>query len=266
LEYAIDTIQRNTKALLDASKEVGLEVNPEKTKYMLESRCQTAGQRQSIKTGSRPFESVAKLKYLGTILTDQNFIHEEIKSRLNSGNACYHSVQSLLSSFLLSRNVKVKIYKTIILPVVLYGCETWSLTLREEYRLRVFDKRVLRRIFGLKRDEVTGELRKLHNEELHNLFSSPDIIKQVKSRRMRWAGHVARMGEERKVYNVLLVKPERKRPLGRPWRRWEDGIRMDLREIGLGGGVDWIRLSQGRDRWRAVVSAVMNLRFLAPRS
>jgi hypothetical protein len=111
---------------------VGLEVNPEKTKYMLVSRCQKAGQRQSIKIGNRSFESVAKFKYLGTTLTDQICIHEEIKSRLNSGNACCHSVQSLLSSRLLSRKVKVKIYITIILPVVLYGCETCSLTLREE--------------------------------------------------------------------------------------------------------------------------------------
>jgi hypothetical protein len=106
---------------------------------------------------------------LETTLTDQNGIQEEIKSRLNSGNACYHSVQSLLSSRLLSRNVKVKIYKTIILPVVLYGCETWSFTLRGEHRLRVFENRVLRIIFGPKRDEVTGEWRKLHNEELHIL-------------------------------------------------------------------------------------------------
>jgi hypothetical protein len=123
-------------------------------------------------------------------------MQDEIKSRLNSGYACYHSVQSLLSSRLLSRNVKVKIYKTTILPVVLYGCQTWSLTLREEHRLRVFENRVLRRIFGPTRDVVTGEWRKLHNEELHILYFFPNIIRQVKSRRMRWAGHVARMGEE----------------------------------------------------------------------
>jgi hypothetical protein len=170
-----------------------------------------------------------------------------------------------LSSHLLSRNVKVKIYKTIILPVVLYGCETWSLTLREELRLMVFENRVLRIIFVPKRDEVTGEWRKLHSEELHNLYSSPDVIRQVKSMRMRWAGHVARMGEERKVYKVSVGKPEGRRRLGRPRRRWEDGVRIDLREIGL-GGLDWIRLAQDRYRWRAVVSAVMNLRVLAPRS
>jgi hypothetical protein len=166
---------------------------------------------------------------------------------------------------LLSRNLKVKIYKTIILPVVLYGCVTWSLTLREEHRLRVFENRVLRRIFGPNRDEVTGEWRRLHNEELHNLYSSPDIIRQVKSRRIRWAGHVARMREDRKVYKVLVGKPEGKRPLGRPRRRWENGIRIDLRDIGL-GSVDWIRLAEDRDRWRAILLAVMNFRVLAPLS
>jgi hypothetical protein len=124
---------------------------------------------------------------------------------------------------------------------------------------------VLRGIFGPKRDEVTGEWRKLHSRELHNLYSSPDIIRQIKSRRMRWAGHVARMGEGRNLYRVLVGKSKGKRPLVRPRRRWEDGIKMDLREIEW-GGVEWIHLTQDRDRWRAVVSAVMNLRVLTPRS
>jgi hypothetical protein len=152
-------------------------------------------------------------------VTNQNLIQEEIKRRLNSGNACYHSVQNLLSPRLLSKNVKVRIYKTIVLPVVLYGCETWSLTVREEYKLKVFEKRVLRRIFGPKKDGETGGWRKLHNEELHNLYPSPSIIRIIKSRRMRWAGHVARMGEKRSMYMILVRKPERKRPLGRPRRR-----------------------------------------------
>jgi hypothetical protein len=112
-------------------------------------------------------------------------MHEEIKGRPNSGNACNHSVQSLLSSCPLSRNLKVEIYKTIILPVVLYGCETWSLTLREEHRLTVFENRALRRIFGPKMNEVTEEWRMMHSEELHNLYSSPDIIRHIKSRRIR---------------------------------------------------------------------------------
>jgi len=106
--------------------------------------------------------------------------------------------------------------KTILLPVVLYGCETWSLTLREECRLRVFENRVWRRIFGLNRDEVKGEWRKVHNEELNDLYSSPNIVRVIKSRRMRWVRHVARMGEERGLYRILVGKPAGKRPLGRP--------------------------------------------------
>jgi hypothetical protein len=129
--------------------------------------------------------------------------------------------------------VKVRIYKIIILPVVLYGCETWSLTVREEHKLRVFENRVLRRIFGVKRDRVMGGWRKLYSEELHNLYSSPSTIRIIKSRRMRWAGHVARMGEKRNVYRLLVGKPEGKRPLGRPRRRWIDNIKIDLLEIGL---------------------------------
>ncbi|KAJ4427543.1 hypothetical protein ANN_25191 [Periplaneta americana] len=125
----------------------------------------------------------------------------------------------------------VRIYKTVILPVVPYGCETWTLTLREEHRLRVFENKVLRKIFGAKKDEVTGEWRKLHNTELHALYSSADIIRNIKSRRLKWAGHVARMGESRNAYRVLVGRPEGKRPLGRQRRRW-DNIKMDLREVG----------------------------------
>jgi len=150
-----------------------------------------------------------------------------------------NSVQNLLSSSLLSKNLKIKIYKTIILPVVLYGCETWSLTLREERRVRVFENRVLRRMFWPKRDEVTGEWRKLHNEELNVLYSSLNILRVIKSRRMRWAGHVARMGEGKSVYRFLVGKLGGKKPLGRPMPRWEDDIKMDLQEVGC-GGMDWI--------------------------
>jgi len=139
-----------------------------------------------------------------------------------------------------------------------YGYETWSLTLREERKLRVFENMVLR-IFGRRRDEVTGEWRRLHNEELNDLYCSLNIVRVIKSRRIRWAGHVARMGGERGVNRVLLGKLEGRRPLARPRRRWVDNIRTDLQEVGC-GYMDWIGLAQDRDRWRTLVSAVMNLR------
>ena len=143
----------------------------------------------------------------------------------------YHSVQNLLSSRLLSKNLKIKIYRTIILSLVLYGCETWSLTLREERKLRVFENMVLRRIFGPRMDDVTGDWRRLSNEELNDLYCSPNIVRVIKSIRIRWTGHVARMDEDRAVYRVLVGKPEGKRPLGRPGRRWVDNNRADLQEV-----------------------------------
>ena len=130
--------------------------------------------------------------------------------------------------------------------------------MREERKLKVFQNMVLRRIFGPRRDEVNEEWRRLHNEELNDLYSSPNIVRVIKSRRMTWAGHVAHMGEERGAYSVLVGKPEGKRPRGRPRRRWVDNIGMDLQEVGC-GYVDWIGLAQDRDRWRALVCAVMNL-------
>ncbi|KDR15570.1 Putative uncharacterized transposon-derived protein F52C9.6 [Zootermopsis nevadensis] len=165
-----------------------------------------------------------------------------------------HSEPSLLLEiteiFLLLVNLKIKVCKTIILPVVLYGFETWSLTEREEHRLQVSENSVLRRIFGPKRED-DGAWRKLHNDELKNLYSSPSIVRVIKSRRMRWAGHVAHMDGTRGVHRVLVGKPEGKRPLVRPRRRLEDNVRWDLWEIGVEGD---------RVQWRALVNSVMNLR------
>ena len=171
---------------------------------------------------------------MGRNLKNQNYIQEEIKSRLKSGNACYHSVKNLLSSSLLSKNLKFKMNRTIILPVVLYEYETWLLTLREECRLRVFENRVLSRVFEPKREKVKREWKKLHNELLNDLYSAANIVQVIKSRRMRWAWHVAHMVRGEANTGFFGGKLERKRPLRRPRWRWEDNIKIYLQEVGYG--------------------------------
>jgi hypothetical protein len=141
---SINNIKENSETPLDASRDIGLEINAEKTNYMILSRHLDSGQNQNIRVANESFEKLAKFKYLGTTLTNQNDTHEEIKSRLNSGNACSYSVQNVFSSCLISKNIKIKIYRIVILPFVLYGCETWSVASVEEHRLRVFEKRVLK--------------------------------------------------------------------------------------------------------------------------
>ena len=170
------------------------------------------------------------------------------------GNACYYSLEKILLPRLLSKKLK-----TIILPVVLYVCETWFLTLREEKRFGLLENKVLKKIFGVKRDEITEEWRKLHNAEIHILNSSPNIITNLKSRRLRWAGHVALMEQSRNSYWVLVAKPVGKRPIERPRRRFKDNIKIDLRDVGCDAR-DWIDLAKDRDQRRASVRAVMNLR------
>jgi hypothetical protein len=165
---SVNTIKENSKTLLEASRDVGLEINAKKTKYMIMSH-PNSGQNQNIRIANESFEKLAKFKYFGTTLTNHNNIHDVPKSRLNSGNACYYSVQNILSSRLISKDLNIKTYKTNFASCAVW-CETWSLTLGEEHRLRGFENRVLRKIFGSKREE-DGSWRKLHNDELHSLYS-----------------------------------------------------------------------------------------------
>jgi len=210
------------------------------------SRDQTAGRIHSARIDNNTFEKVEEFKYLGTTLTNQNSIPEETKSRLRSGNMCYQSVQNLLSSRLPSKTLKIRIYRTIILAVILYGCETWSLILREERKLRVFENMVLRRIFVPRRDEVTGEWRRLHNEELNDLYSSPNIMRVIKSRRMRWRAWV-RKG----------------RCVGSGWGNWRErdqwgDLGVDVWiilgwisrcwDVGMWTGLGWPRIGTGGGR------------------
>jgi hypothetical protein len=214
------------------------------------SRDQDARGNQSVKPDNSSFERVEEFKYLGTNITNQYSIKEEIKSRVKSGNVCYHSVQNLLSSIFLSTSLKIEIYRNIIFPVDACRCETWSLILREKHRLRVFENMVLRRIFGPKRDKARRDWRKLHNEGLDDLYSSPNIVRVIKSRKVRWAGHVARMGEQRHIQGFgggnLRERDhlENSRLDGRVilrwiFRKWDVGAwtGSSWHRIGTGGGL-----------------------------
>jgi hypothetical protein len=162
---------------------------------------------------------------------------------LQIGSEKLVTYKSIVVEVLLSKNTKIRVYRNIIWPVVFYGCGTWSLTLTEEQRLRVFENRVLRRIFGSKRDEATGEWGRLHNEELNDLYPSPNIITVIKSRKMKWAGHVACVEEKRGAYRILVGRSDRRRPRGRPMGRWEDNIKMDLQKVyGAWTGLSWLRI------------------------
>jgi hypothetical protein len=183
---SVHTVKENREALVVATKEIGLEVNADKTIYMIMSRDQNTGQRHKVKTNNSSIERVEELKYLATTLTNQYSIQEEIKSRLKLGTACYWSVAESSVFQLVVQGFKDQDIQNYNFTVVLYGCETWSLTLREKRRLRVFKNRVLKRVFGSTRDEVTGKWKKLHNEELRDLYSLRNIVRVVKSRRMRW--------------------------------------------------------------------------------
>ncbi|PSN43959.1 hypothetical protein C0J52_12363 [Blattella germanica] len=227
-----EVLKANMHILRSNTRKLGLEVNVNKTKYMVTRRNTSCNANGQLMINEGNFEEVTEFK---------NEIQKEIKHRLNFGNACYYASQRLLSSQLLSKKIKLKIYKTVILPVILYGCETWALTLREEERLRVFENKVLRKIFGPKREKETGEWRRIHNTELKDLYGKPDIIRKIN--RIDFDGQG--IGDRR----ILEGKPEGKRPVGRPRMKKVDYTGDDFKTLG-----------HDRDIWRAYVRTALNLR------
>lgn len=231
---------------------VGLRINEDKTKYMYNSRRQgrdRLGQNVTIDTYN--FERVSEFKYLGTVITADNSMDKEMKARIQSGNRCYYALRELFQSRLLSRSSKLKLYHATIRPVVTYGCEAWTLTKANEEALRRFERKILRKIYGPTQDPISGQYRIRTNAELEQLYQG-DIVREAKSHRLRWAGHVHRTPDDRMLKIAWQETPTGRRPPGRPRMRWRDNVLSDMRKMGIENDQEAML---DRSRWRQVVLA-----------
>lgn len=236
------------------AEKMGLQINENKTKYMYTSRRVQNRDRigQNITIGNHNFERVKEFKYLGTTITEDNVGSEEINNRIQAGNRCLYALQDLIRSKELTRLTKINLYITVIRPVVMYGSETWTMTVANEERLRIWERKVLRKIYGPTRDDETGTWRRKSNKELEELFGVTNIIKEIKSRRLQWAGHVRRLPDDRLSKLVWEEAPTGKRPLGRPRLRWRDNTTKDLKAMGID---NWQEVAMDRRKWRGVVES-----------
>ena len=263
MAYADDVgmISRNIRTLTEAynqleegAQDLGLLVNEKKTKYMVSSKLRK-GRPDPLKIGEKLFERVTDFRYLGSTITEKNDTSYEIKARIAAGNKSYFSSLQMLRSSLLNKESKIKIYKAIIKPVVTYGAETWSLTNNDERLLLIWERKILRKIFGPINDNGAWRIRT--NKELQNMYKAPDIIADIKSKRIRWIGHVQRMDSTRACFKIFNGKPEGKRTSGRPKKRYLDGIEEDLKQLEVRG---WRRKAADRDEWRTVVEKAKALK------
>jgi exonuclease III len=238
------------KSLIKIAEKVGLKINEEKTEYMVVSReNRNRVQEEVIEVEEYRFKRVDQFKYLGSVITQNNDIKTEISTRLQSANKCFYGLSKIFRSRAISKNLKVRMYLTLLRPIVLYGAETWSLRKTEELRLAVFERKVLRKIYGAHFDAQTNEWRRLHNDELQSLFQRPNIIKEIKKRRLVWAGHAWRKHESL-IKKVIEENPVGRRPLGRPRLRWEDCVKKDTETVEPNS--HWRDLAEDRDRWQYV--------------
>lgn len=254
LAYAddIDIIAKTPDALHDAftnleisAKNMGLVINQQKTKYMAVGCTQ---QIPTLSCGNQNFETVPRFTYLGSLITNNNDTTEEIQKRIMNANRCYFRLQNLIKSRLLSRNTKILVYKTLIRPVLTYAAETWVLTKRNERALDVFERKILRRIFGPVLDN--GFWRRRYNNELYTLFNEPNVTAFIKLGRLRWLGHVERMTEHQAPKSLLHSRPIGRRSLGRPKLRWSDNVFKDISTLEL---LNWRELALNRDEWRKIL-------------
>ncbi|KAL4084186.1 hypothetical protein QTP88_028016 [Uroleucon formosanum] len=244
----IETTKRLGKKLIKAAEKVGLTVNDDKTEYLTVSRnSRDYGLGQHIELEGHIFKKVSQFKYLGSIITQDNELKTEVSSRIQLANKGYYGLEKVLKSRTLSKNLKIRMYMTLLRPIVMYGSETWALRKAEEQRLGVFEKKVLKKIYGPVFDNQTNEWRKLHNYEIQMQFQRPDIIKEITKRRLMWGGHAWRK-QGSLVRLVIEEEPIGKRPLGRLRLRWEDCVKKEIKSIGP--GIRWREVAEDRDRWQ----------------
>ena len=255
--YADDIvlISRNLKYLKEMfihieqeGKKTGLEINQNKTKYMHITTTEERRNNNDLVIGTYTFENVVNFEYLGTLITQNNKISEDIKRRIIIGNRAYFANLKLIKSKLLTRKTKLKIYKTLIRPVVVYGAETWNLTNSDCNKLRVFERKLIRRIYGAVHEH--GEWRIRNNREINEILQNEDIVRFIKAQRIRWIGHIERMEDSRTAKRMYKARMERRRRPGRPRNRWTDEVEKDLRTMNIR---PWRTQAQDRDQWRSVV-------------
>ena len=252
-----EEVRRLCGELLVTARRVGLEINEGKTEYLVMSR--NRQDEAPLDVGDMRFGNVTEFVYLGSLVTSDNNTNYEVAARIQKGNRCLFALGHLLRSRVLSRRAKLRIYNAVIRPVVLYGCETWNLTVRAYKRFEVFENKVLRMILGPRTDPLTGRLRIRSNVEIRQLTGQPLITGVIRSRRLQWAGHVARAPETRYIRQVLDNRPTSPRPQGKPRLRWEDNVSADAGRLGV---PDWRTACQDKAAWRLICDAAIGLQAL----
>lgn len=245
-----EQLRRMASSYCKIASRAGLQVSEDKTEYMVLSKAASDG--DPLTVDSFCFKRTSTFKYLGSLLNDQNNYETEINARISGANKAYFSLQEVLKKRSLSRNFKIRIYQSMIMPVVMYGCETLTFRRTDEQKLHVFERKILRKIYGPVRDTQTGEWKIRNNHELTELYAQTDIIKRMKKRRLTWAGHVARMSKGRIPHDVFLGAVAGRRGRGRPRSRWKDNIDRDTEDMGLGAG-EWWHEAHNREQWRRSV-------------
>jgi sorting nexin-29 len=248
-----EVIVQTTEKLVEASKSMGLCINENKTKYMTMSR--NNQNTNDILISNMKIEAVDNFKYLGVNVNNNNNMHQEVNERIMCGNRCYYSIVKILKSKLLSRTSKILLYHSYLRPIVIYACETWSITKGDEKKLIIFERKILRNIYGSRFNQETNTYERRTNDELQKLYKRPNILAFIRNKRLEWFGHTWK-ADGQLIKKVLVGKINKTRPLGRPRTRWIDVISRDLKEIGQNVTFE---LTYNRDRWRDLLKVAMVL-------